>query len=77
MDTKMSGNRMFRLHAVSQPVMPTCLSATTEKTVQLWHYRYGHLSYKGLKTLQEKNMVSGLSELKSPSKLCDDCMVGK
>ena len=33
MDTKMSGNRMFRLHAVSQPVMPTCLSATTEETV--------------------------------------------
>ena len=77
MDTKMSDNRMFRLDAVSQPVMPTCLSATTEETVQLWHCRYGHLSYKGLKTLQEKNMVSGLPELKSPSKLCDDCMVGK
>ena len=77
MDTKMSGNRMFRLHAVSQPVMPTFLSATIEETVQLWHYRYRHLSYKGLKTLQEKNMVSGLPELKSPSKLCDDCMVGK
>ena len=77
MDTKMSANRMFRSHAVSYPIVSTCLSTTTEKTAQLWHCRYGHLSYKGLKTLQEKKMVSGLPELKSPSELCGDCMVGK
>ncbi|GMI84331.1 hypothetical protein HRI_002102400 [Hibiscus trionum] len=77
MDTKMSSNQMFRLHAVTHLVMQTCFNATTEERTQMWHCRYGHLSYKGLKTLQEKSMVSGLPELKSPSKLCDDCMVGK
>ncbi|GMI84330.1 hypothetical protein HRI_002102300 [Hibiscus trionum] len=74
MDTKMSSNQMFRLHAVTHLVMQTCFNATTEERTQMWHCRYGHLSYKGLKTLQEKSMVSGLPELKSPSKLCDDCM---
>uniref|UniRef100_A0A2N9EXA4 Integrase catalytic domain-containing protein n=1 Tax=Fagus sylvatica TaxID=28930 RepID=A0A2N9EXA4_FAGSY len=38
---------------------------------------YGHLSFKGLRTLQYKQMVKGLPQLKAPSKICTDCMVGK
>ncbi|KAL6310748.1 hypothetical protein AAG906_019097 [Vitis piasezkii] len=54
-----------------------CFNTITEDMVQLWHCRYGHLSFKGLKTLQEKKMVNGLPQLKSPSRLCKACLVGK
>ncbi|KAL0352469.1 UNVERIFIED_CONTAM: Retrovirus-related Pol polyprotein from transposon TNT 1-94 [Sesamum calycinum] len=65
-------------------VQATCYNFTTnlfqlihKDKVQLWHCRYGHLSYKGLKTLQQKKIVNGLPELKSPSEFCKDCLVGK
>lgn len=77
MNSKMSSNRMFILHAISQPIASTCFNTITEDMVQLWHCRYGHLSFKGLKTLQQKKMVDGLPHVKSPSRLCKDCLVGK
>ena len=60
METKMASNRMFILHAISQPIASTCFNTITKDMVQLWHCRYGHLSFKGLKTLQQKKMVNGL-----------------
>ena len=54
MEMKMSSNRMFMLHAISQPIASTCFNAITEDIVHLWHCRYGHLSFKGLKTRQER-----------------------
>ena len=60
MEMKMASNRTFILHALSQPIASTCFNTITEDMVQLWHYRYGHLSFKGLKTLQQKKMVNGL-----------------
>jgi len=45
--------------------------------IQLWHCQYGHLSFKGLKILQQKGMVHGLPQLESSLKLCKDCLVGK
>ena len=77
METKMTSNRMFILHAISQPIASTCFNTITEDMGQLWHCRYGHLSFKGLNTLQQKKMVNGLPQLKSPSRLCKDCLVGK
>ncbi|KAK4425280.1 hypothetical protein Salat_1721900 [Sesamum alatum] len=75
MDTKMAANRMFKLRVVI--AQPSCFSTITESRDQLWHCRYGHLIYNGLKTLQQKNMVNGLPELKSSSDICKDCIVGK
>ena len=77
MDTKMSSNRMFMLHALSQPISSTCFNTVTEDILQLWHCRYGHLSFQGLKTLQQRKMVYRLPQFQPPSKLCKDCLVGK
>ena len=77
METKMTSNRMFILLAIFQPMASACLNMITKDMVQLWHYRYGHLSFKGLKTLQRKKMVNGLPQLKSPFRLCKDFLVGK
>ena len=77
MDTKMSANRMFILQAISKSITSVCFNTITENLVQLWHCRYGHLSFTGLKTLQQKAMVNGLPQFKTPSRLCKDCLVGK
>ncbi|RVW35655.1 Retrovirus-related Pol polyprotein from transposon TNT 1-94 [Vitis vinifera] len=77
MDTKMSSNWMFMLHALSQPISSTCFNTVIEDILQLWHCRYGHLSFQGLKTLQQRKMVNGLPQFQPPSKLCKDCLVGK
>ena len=60
METKMTLNRMFILPAISQPIASAYFNAIMEDMVQLWHCRYGHLSFMGLKTLQQKKMVNGL-----------------
>jgi len=76
-ETRMSSNRMFILLATCHPKESTCFNIITEDSTQLWHCRYGHLHYKGLKTLEQKEMVNGLPKLKAPSKLCKMCLVGK
>ncbi|RVW51356.1 Retrovirus-related Pol polyprotein from transposon TNT 1-94 [Vitis vinifera] len=77
MQTSMSANRMFILPARVMSKAPTCFQITLEDNTHLWHCRYGHLSFKGLRTLQYKKMVRGLPQLKASSKVCTDCMVGK
>lgn len=51
--------------------------AVSENECHLWHRRFGHLNYKGLKTLSYKKMVDGLPSLKTPEKLCTACLTGK
>lgn len=75
--TKMSTNRTFVLLAKSVPEKPACLYTSTKDTTHLWHCRYGHLSYKGLRTLQYKKMVHGLPQFNPPATVCENCMIGK
>lgn len=74
MQTTMSANRMFMLHATVAPKTTNCFQTTIEDNTHIWHYKYGHLSYKGLRILQHKQMVRGLPQLKDSSKICTDCM---
>ena len=60
MQTTMSANMMFILLARILPKAPTCFQTILEDNTHLWHCRYGHLSFKGLRTLQYKQMVRGL-----------------
>ena len=77
MQTVMSTNKMFILSARILSKAPTCFQTILEDNTHLWHCRYGHLSFKGLRTSQYKQMVRRLPQLKAPSKICTDCMVGK
>ncbi|RDX88499.1 hypothetical protein CR513_29897, partial [Mucuna pruriens] len=77
--TNMSTNRMFILFNENS-IIPTptkeCLHTSSDLTY-LWHQRFGHLSYKGLKTLQTRKMVHDLPELDSSSIVCADCFTSK
>ena len=44
---------------------------------ELWHHQYGHLSYKGLHTLCNKEMVVGLPEIEDVKTICEACVKGK
>lgn len=48
METKISSNRMFMLHATSQPAKSTCFHIVIGDIMHLRHCRYGHLSFQGL-----------------------------
>lgn len=75
----MSANRMFVLLAESPVAIQEdkCLQISTMDQSKLWHHRYGHLSYKGLRTLYYKRMVNGQPQIAASVVTCDACMKGK
>lgn len=73
----MSANRMFFLLARSQPGKASCFHTTSQDWSHLWHYRFGHLTYKGLRTFQFKKIVHGLPQFSASKIICTTCMVGK
>ncbi|GJY65031.1 retrovirus-related pol polyprotein from transposon TNT 1-94 [Tanacetum coccineum] len=77
METDMSGNRMFSLATTTTPKTSSCFQTVSEDESHLWHCRFGHLSYKGLRILANMKMVSGLPTLNVPKKLCTHCLNGK
>ena len=79
--TNMSANRIFFLLPQSQASIQEqsdqCLLTKTQNLPHLWHRRFGHLSYKGLRTLLSENMVCGLPHLPISNMTCIDCINGK
>jgi len=72
MKSNMSLNHIFILHVISLLVAHTYFNIIVKDVVQLWH-----LSFEDLQTLQQKGIVEDLPLLKSLSKLCKGCLVGK
>lgn len=72
---KMTGNRMFLLYLHN--MHNACFSAKLKDAAWLWHFRHGHLNFGGLKTLHQKNMVTGLPQITAPSDICQHCVVSK
>jgi hypothetical protein len=79
--TNMTANRMFVLLSSTQSIKKInkeeCFQVTAEDVAHLWHRRFGHLSYKGLKTLQTKGMVRGLPSFSESGIVCTNCLKGK
>ncbi|CAJ2647424.1 unnamed protein product [Trifolium pratense] len=77
MATHMTMNRMFVIKA--PVIVPHCMNASSDgnDNANLWHQRYGHLSFKGMNVLAHKEMVIGLPKLKQPKEECSNCMKGK
>lgn len=71
----MTENRMFPLEFSS--LVDSALVVDLNKTSRLWHLRYGHLHFNGLKLLSQKNMVYGLPSIVCDDTLCEGCVYGK
>lgn len=74
----MKSNRLFTImgEIVAKP-KNKCLQMTFAEEFHLWHRRYGHLSNKGLETLQKGRMVKGLPDLIPSPITCVECLKGK
>ncbi|KAJ3692026.1 hypothetical protein LUZ60_012376 [Juncus effusus] len=72
---EMAKNRMYKLNL--RNVQEKCLQVDMEDKSTLWHLRFGHLHYGGLKELAKKNMVHGLPDMDYITKFCEGCLFGK
>ncbi|XP_074378708.1 uncharacterized protein LOC141720258 [Apium graveolens] len=57
--------------------IPKCLKSVIKNNSWLWHLRYGHLVFSGLKLLSKTKMVDGMPEINEPENLCEVCVKGK
>lgn len=75
----MSANRMFFLlgETRGKTKEERCLQVDILNKAELWHHRYGHLNYKDLLTLHNKEMVVGLPEIGRVNVTCEACVGGK
>ncbi|CAN0831018.1 hypothetical protein LINGRAHAP2_LOCUS1598 [Linum grandiflorum] len=64
----MTSNRLFPLSVARNEEVGLKSQSMDESF--LWHLRYGHLNYKGLKLSKEKNMVVGLPQINKENKVC-------
>ena len=71
----MTANRMFPLYLHS--TTHSCFSARLKEVAWLWHFRYRHLNFGGLRPLQQNNMVMGLPQITAHSQICEECIISK
>ncbi|XP_047150791.1 uncharacterized protein LOC124822778 [Vigna umbellata] len=69
-------NRTFKVK-LSATIIQCLSSINTEEEEWLWHYRYGHLNFRSLRQLKDKDMVIGVPEIHAPKKVCEGCVIGK
>lgn len=48
-----------------------------EKDIKIWHKRFCHLNFNGLKLLQRLNMVHGLPKFTGGACVCEGYAMGK
>ena len=72
---EMAKNRMFKLNLKN--IQERCLQVNMEDKELLWHLRFGHLHFGGLKELAKKDMVHGLPNMDYIKKFCEGCVLGK
>ncbi|XP_049406033.1 uncharacterized protein LOC125869606 [Solanum stenotomum] len=75
--TKITANKLFLIDMHNIGSTNFCFSTKLNSQAWLWHYRYGHLNFGGLKMLQQKKMVMGLLKFDIPVDICEDCVIGK
>ena len=56
---------------------PYALLILANKASKLWHEIFGHLNYKYLSDLSEKDMVIGFPKIKFSKGVCQGCILGK
>lgn len=62
-------NRTFRVSLNANEIQ--CLAATSIEEEWLWHYHYGHLNFKSLTQLRDKDLVRGVPVIVTPNRVCE------
>ena len=56
---------------------PSALLIHANEASKIWHEIFGHLNYKYLYDISEKEMVIGMPKIKFPKGVCQGCILGK
>ena len=64
-------------HLIFPYSKPSTLMIHANEASKLWHEIFGHLNYKYLSDLIEKEMVIGLPKIKFSKEVCQGCILGK
>lgn len=72
---KMERNRNFPIEFQYAEV--AAMKVDVVQDSWLWHKRFCHLNFQGLKPLQKNSMVNGLPEIKETIDVCEGCIMGK
>ena len=68
-------NRLYKIEL--KLADPVCLMGSIGEPAWLWHARLGHVNFKALKMLVEKNMAAGVPMVDHPEQVCHGCLAGK
>jgi hypothetical protein len=71
----MSKNRTFKVEL--KVLNHKCLMTASNKEEWIWHYRMGHLNFKDLSSMHQRNMVTGLPRIHIPEEICEECVKSK
>ena len=71
----MTDNKMFPINLSCKEHYGFMSSKVSESEV--WHLRYGHLNFDGLRLLASKNMGKGRPTIKDLDHVCKGCALGK
>jgi hypothetical protein len=53
--------------------MKATFQSETKDDSRLWHFRFGHLNFGGMKLLHTKDTVKGLPLVDKPERICEGC----
>ena len=67
-------NRMLLLNIQN---VVKCIKSYVNVSSWIWHLRFEHLNYGGLKLLNKENIVRGLFSIDHSDQLCEWCLLGK
>lgn len=73
---ELQGN-LFYLRMKSLTKESAMLAKGDSDELQLWHKRFGHLSYKNVRHLKLNNMVDGIGEVHIDGGFCESCAESK
>jgi hypothetical protein len=57
--------------------MQTTFQSEVQDDSRLWHFRFGHLNFGGLRLLHTKDMVKGFPLIEKIEIICEGCIFGK
>jgi transposase InsO family protein len=77
MSVKRSANRLYKIDL--KLAMPGCLLASISSGDQswLWHGRLGHVNFRALKQLSQKELAVGIPTIEHPDEICHGCLSAK
>lgn len=70
-----SHTRLYKIEL--EEVSSLCLVAELTNPTWLWHARMGHVNFRALKEMSDKQLVERMAKINIPTQPCEGCLVGK